>query len=401
MKVCVLCYGLRKDNVRLQPWRYILEISAGLKRNNIDVAIITNGTEMEQAIEGIRIINVEKLRSAPLTRNETLINKLKSENPDVILWSIGPLDYLYKSTFNQLEIPIVGLITGPIYRLSDISRIGVKDVVSNFRMLSAHILYAALPRFFLRNLLNSASFKKIFVMSRKNKKILVSYHINDGKIVHVPVGVDAFDLSDPVDNGSIVSKYNLDQDAFNVLYLGSPASIRGIDTAIKAVSVAKNDIHNLKLLILSRRNDSELSQEEKAARDLIVKLGVEKKVQIISGFLSKDDVKRFIHYSNIVVLPFKIVPADMPTSILEAMALGKVIISTDVDGIPELLEDGRGVVVAPNDYAGLSKKILECYRNQPEMQSMAWRCRRFMQTYPQWDTVSKLVAEELSVIQRT
>ena len=34
----------------------------------------------------------------------------------------------------------------------------------------------------------------------------------------------------------------------------------------------------------------------------------------------------------------------------------KAVISTNVDGIPELLQDGRGMVIEPCDDAGLSDK---------------------------------------------
>ena len=43
MKVCIVCYGFRENNIRLQPWRYISEIASGLINNDIDVSVITDG----------------------------------------------------------------------------------------------------------------------------------------------------------------------------------------------------------------------------------------------------------------------------------------------------------------------------------------------------------------------
>jgi glycosyltransferase involved in cell wall biosynthesis len=47
----------------------------------------------------------------------------------------------------------------------------------------------------------------------------------------------------------------------------------------------------------------------------------------------------------------------LPYAVLEAMAMGKVIIASNVGGIPELLIDGKtGILVKPNDSIDLAKK---------------------------------------------
>lgn len=398
MKVCIVCYGLREHNIRLQPWRYISEIASGLLKKNIDVTIITDGSSEIHHINDIPTINLGKLRKFPFKSNKELVSLIKSEQPDVILWSVTALDYLYLNILKQIDVPIIGMFTGPIYRISDLTRIGAHEILKNIRFLSGHIIYASLPAFFIRGVVNSSQCNKIFVMSRKNKEIITEMGGDQNKVVHIPAGIDEYDFETSEEYNSIILKYDLDESSFNILYFGSPLTIRGIDSLIKAVSKVKNECCHVKLLILSRRRDNELSHEELDTQNLILELGIEKNVQIISGFLDKDEVKRFISFSDLIALPFKIVPSDVPTSILESMALGKTVISTAVDGIPELLENSRGFVVKPNNEEDLAEKIIFSIQNRDLTKGMGKKAVSYMQTYPRWHDVSESVISEITEI---
>lgn len=400
MKVCVVCYGLREQNIRLQPWRYISEIATGLSKKGFEVKIITDGPYERYSINGVSIIKINRLRRLPFQLNKELVSLIKSEQPDVILWSVCALDYLYLNTFKQIDIPIIGMFTGPIYNLSDITRIGVYEVLKNIKFLFGHIFYSSLPLFFIRQVVNSPYCNKIFVMSRKNKNIIIKAGGDKNKVVHIPVGIDESDITVSDDYNSIISKYNLDKNTFNILYFGSPITIRGIDSLIKAISKIKNKYPLVKLLILSRRRDNELNQEEINVQNMILKLDAERNVQIISGFLDKEDVKKFIIFSDLIALPFKIVPSDIPTSILESMAMGKAVISTAVDGIPELLEGGRGFVVEPNKEKDLEEKIIFSIENRDFIKSMGTRSASYMQKYPRWCDISESVISEIKEINK-
>jgi glycosyltransferase involved in cell wall biosynthesis len=151
------------------------------------------------------------------------------------------------------------------------------------------------------------------------------------------------------------------------------------------------------LLVLSRRRDHELNQEELHLQHLIKEIGVENNVQIVSGFLDKEDVKSFIKICDVVCLPFKVVPSDIPTSILESMAMGKTVISTNVDGIPELLENGRGIVIGPNDDEDLALKIISCINNSESLRAAEKRSLDFIMDYPFWSDIADSVLQEINL----
>jgi glycosyltransferase involved in cell wall biosynthesis len=222
MKVCIVCYGLNENNIRLQPWRYICEIARGLILKGVDVKILTDGAEQEQLIEGIPVLYIEKLRSFPLIKNNKLISLITKEKADIVLWSMGPIDYFYLSTFREINTPIIGMFTGPIYKIKDITRLGMYEIVSNFSSLSLQMIYASLPSSCSRNLVNSQTLSKVFVMSRKNRDMLVSMGADASKIVHIPAGIDKYDLIQPESPEYVISKFNVSPGSFNILYFGSP-----------------------------------------------------------------------------------------------------------------------------------------------------------------------------------
>lgn len=69
-----------------------------------------------------------------------------------------------------------------------------------------------------------------------------------------------------------------------------------------------------------------------------------------------DDVRPFIRDSKVVVLPSY--REGTPRSLLEAAAMGKPLIATDVVGCREVVDDGiNGILVQPRDPAGLAKAM--------------------------------------------
>jgi glycosyltransferase involved in cell wall biosynthesis len=103
-------------------------------------------------------------------------------------------------------------------------------------------------------------------------------------------------------------------------------------------------------------------KEENTLRKIINEKRVAKSTMIISGVLDKKEIIKYISIADLVCLPFKIVLSDVPLTVLEAMSLGKPIISTHVDGLADLLE-GRGLVIHPSNVKALSESLMILLRN--------------------------------------
>ena len=87
-----------------------------------------------------------------------------------------------------------------------------------------------------------------------------------------------------------------------------------------------------------------------------------------------DDVRPFIAKSSVYVLPSY--REGTPNSVLEAMSMGRPIVTTDVPGCRETVRDGdNGFLVPPRDVSSL-KKAMERFILQPELLDIMGRRSR-------------------------
>src|SRR2546423_9978793 len=84
-------------------------------------------------------------------------------------------------------------------------------------------------------------------------------------------------------------------------------------------------------------------------------------VELISA-LEHSDALRLLNETDALVLPSR--DETMPIAILEAMGLGKAVISTDVGGVSEWLRDGmNGLLVEPENAEALASALAGCASN--------------------------------------
>lgn len=121
------------------------------------------------------------------------------------------------------------------------------------------------------------------------------------------------------------------------------------------------------------------------------RLGIGDRVKVVGGWLNHEQVWASIEACDVVTLPFVVVPSDVPIAILEALARGKPVIGSDVDGIPELVS-GRGAVVDPLDKNAMANAMLAFAESTPYLKQMGDAARSFMANYPDWNRVGELAS---------
>lgn len=195
-----------------------------------------------------------------------------------------------------------------------------------------------------------------WITARSSVNIAVSASNRQSGLVEIP-GLKAVVVSNGIDHQkfspaktfkNIRQELGISEDIILVLFIARFTAHKQPLTLIRAFSEVAVQVPGLRLLMVG-------DGDEKAAGVALVKeLGLEDKV-VFQVF--RQDVPDVLAAADIFVLPS--LWEGLPIGLLEAMAMGKAVIATRVDGTKEVVDDGsNGVMVEPGDVQGLAAAIL-------------------------------------------
>lgn len=138
----------------------------------------------------------------------------------------------------------------------------------------------------------------------------------------------------------------------SLLWLRSFHDIYNPSLAIRVLQRLKNSFPEIKLIMVGPdKGDGSLQSAMKTAKEL----GIADKIEI-TGSVSKKEVPDWLDKCCIFINTTNV--DNTPVSVLEAMASGLCVVSTDVGGIPYLLSDEHdALLVPPDDPAAMASAI--------------------------------------------
>ena len=104
------------------------------------------------------------------------------------------------------------------------------------------------------------------------------------------------------------------------------------------------------------------------------------------GYVSEERKREILNESTVYVLPTY--AEGVPIAILEAMAGGNAVVSTDVGGIPSVVDEDNGVLVDPGDADALAEALRSLLGEPERIRSMAEESRRRVVAAHSWQTVA-------------
>jgi len=319
--------------------------------------------------------------------NKSSLDIIKNGKPDVVYFFGNPLSGVYLECFKCLKAPIVLHISSVHYSFSDLKTLSLKNAFSH----RVHVITSLPPTIFLVRKLNSTVITLITVPSKAIKASLVRQGVSSERIRVAPL---TFDAANSAIGGSaatlnIRKSLKLGKENFVATYLGSPNTVRGTDILLHSAKILRNKVRNLKILLLCRRDFKEDNKDEKLLFQLIKKSNLGNTVEIVRGTLTRYTVNSYLRASDIVVFPFKIVQSEPPLAVLEAMALGKPVITTKTCGLPELVNLDRGFLVEPGDANALADTIYYSMQNSEILVKLGRQAKDFISTLPSCKELGK------------
>jgi glycosyltransferase involved in cell wall biosynthesis len=182
--------------------------------------------------------------------------------------------------------------------------------------------------------------------------LIQNYHISPKKIKTIYQGVK-IPRYNHNKNQKYIEEYNLKGEKI-ILFVGRLEIRKGILDLVDALSIIPKKIEYkciiigkgpLKNTILRRIKEYKLSDNF-----------------IFIDYLKKADLNCFYYLCDIYVQPSYL--EGFGLTLIEAMATGTPVISTNTGAIPEIIKNNyNGILVKPNDSSELGKKIIYCLEN--------------------------------------
>jgi glycosyltransferase involved in cell wall biosynthesis len=243
-------------------------------------------------------------------------------------------------------------------------RVGAVHVFNEHTPLTADgELLAMPPRRRMLTRLVAPHVHRVIGVSDRQRAPLERLGYRSERIVTVPNGVFASDARTSVDREAKRASLGLGGGDFAVLCVANLRAEKGVDAFVEAVIRARSDGSvRLRGLIAGDGPERERLQRLVAGVDGVNLLG------------SRGDVPDLLAACDAFAL---LSDAEaLPMSILEAMALGRPVVTSDVGGAGEAVVDGEtGIVIPPGDPAAGAAALAKLAADPASAQAMGERGR--------------------------
>jgi phosphatidylinositol alpha-mannosyltransferase len=177
---------------------------------------------------------------------------------------------------------------------------------------------------------------------------------------------------------------------FNILFVGRMEKRKGLKYLLNAYQIVKQEIPESRLIVVGPGTVSRRRYEEWVSdRDV--------KDVVFTGQVSHEDLPRYYRTADIFCAPAT-GGESFGFVLLEAMAMGRPIIASKINGYASVLTDGsEGVLVPPKDKVKLAKEIMSLLSDKDLRQQMGERGRIKAQNYS-WESVSDRILHYYSSV---
>src|SRR5690606_3541338 len=156
----------------------------------------------------------------------------------------------------------------------------------------------------------------------------------------------------PLANYTFKKRHSLE---YRLLWVRSFADIYNPTMALEVMELLQMKGNSVSLCMVGPDKDGSMERCKALAK--------EKGLDVIfTGMLSKSDWLKLSEGFDIFINTTNF--DNTPVSVIEAMALGMPVVSTNVGGIPFLIEDGKtGILTEPDDAAAMASAIMSLVNN--------------------------------------
>jgi glycosyltransferase involved in cell wall biosynthesis len=385
MRIAIYTSDLVEENRHLMPWRMVLEIGRGAWGAGHQASVLSgrrHPTGDRWVYGSCPVEEIEKPYSQGLVDN--LQRVIRRDGFDVLFWPVAWCNARRQGDLRRrISIPIVWYVPGACYLAHQAVR-AIPDL--GVRPVLPFLLQSLYPKRYLVKRLRSPATSLMITASQFNRSAVCWAGWPGEDVFVVPPGKPADRV--PTD-GQEPTAFNAARSRLGgrpfYLYLGPPARIRGIRQLLEAFDLLAGRRTDVCLVCLFR---SDPGTEVRAVRRMVESRSHAERVFCVWESVARVDLDAFLEACYAVVLPFLLVPSEIPLAILEAGGHCKPVITTGPGGTADLVRDA-GLAVP----SGQSKALAEAmWRLLEDQQLHADKCsaaRRQYAAHPTWGEVAR------------
>ncbi len=376
MKIVIYTYFMHQGTERLMPWRTLVEVAKTMNNTQgLEATIVSSSNiniAMRREYQSIEIVEIPKgIKS---------FNSFFKENVfDVIYYPISWRDGLKSMSFlNNLKYNKIAYITGGVYNFK-----GVMSLFNTvgFSVSKSYFLELITPKSLITKKLINNGFKKVITFSNYTGRFAEKSGWNKDKVIVSLPGKDNFNKL--ITNQDLLIQNNLLNKKF-YLFMGAPAEARGSIQLLKAFDLFARKNSNAFLIFLLRTdNHSNFSPFFKNYNNLKSK----NQILILRDKLSPSDLKSFVESARAVILPFLIIPSEIPLTYFEVLSCGVPIITYKNGGTYDYLKNCL-LACSPGDIKGLSELMNKMWSNDIIHDKLSKSSLELMEKHPDWESSS-------------
>lgn len=325
MKIAFVTVDLFPGREMLMPWRNVLEIAAFLSIAGHEVDVLNR--TVKYACDDIVYKGIQTKK---MSRNiHQLCRFIAIEKYEVLVYPMPWRDALKNlNEFTNLKCRKIAYMPGGTYAFSNILMLCFQSGISSampflLDYITPDWLYAMKLKKY-----HFDAFVGMTPMTTKNVRLA-----GFKKALTILPGKDDFESI--IEDNSVLQKYHLENKKY-LLYAGNSDFIRGTGLLVSTLNnFAERNPDAFVLFIL--RNDVD-SDKERLLRK-IRQLNLPDKLLVINEKTDKFQLKSLIINSRAVVLPFIIIPSEIPLTFIEVMGTGTPVITMRNSGTTEYLKE--------------------------------------------------------------
>lgn len=341
------------STVDITLYKFVLPLMKELRQNDFDVICGAKNHGYLNKIEqvGFKTYNIALSRSL---------------SPIALLKSLFQLIQIFKKE----EIDIVHVHT-PI--ASFIGRLAALFAKVDIKVYTVHgFIFKPRVFYFIEKFMARTFTDYMFTVNQEDMDMAVKKgFVQDDKVINInSVGIDVRHFDPALVNKTVRERLratlNIKNNTPVIGYVGRIVKSKGVLDLVHAFVNTRKHTNCQLLLVgpwdLNERQEDTIIQD---IRGIISENRLEQDIVILGH---REDIADLLSIMDIFVLPSY--REGMPVSLLEAMAMEKAVIGTNIRGIKEEITSESGLIYEPKDIYGLQKNIEFCLKNREEAVQM-------------------------------